>query len=72
MGEKMKHQHPVLKYKIDLYFPAHNFAIESDENNHKDRNMMYEKTRQDKITKKIKCIWIRYNPDAMDFDILES
>lgn len=46
-NEKYKLQHSVGIYHIDLYFIDHKLAIECDEFNHKDRNHLYEKTRQE-------------------------
>ena len=68
-GEKMSTQHKVLEYRIDLYFPDYNLAIECDENNHNDRSPAEERRRQRRITKKIKCQWLRFDPDSDDFNI---
>lgn len=68
-GEKMNTQHTVLQYRIDLYFPDYNLAIECDENNHNDRNPAEERRRQRRITKKLKCQWLRFDPDSDDFSI---
>ncbi len=70
-GEKMIYQYTVFQCRIDLYFSDYNLAIECDENDHKDRDEEYEKKRRDKITKKIGCKWIRYDPDGKDFDIFD-
>lgn len=56
-------------YRIDLYFPDLNLAIECDENNHNDRDMNYEKIRQKFIENNLKCIFIRFNPDDINFNI---
>ena len=68
-GENMKEQYTVDGYRIDLYFPTHKLAIECDEFGHKDRDIGYEVTRQKYIETKLVCTFIRYNPDAKDFDI---
>ena len=68
-GENMKEQYTVDGYRIDLYFPSHKLAIECDEFGHKDRDIGYEVTRQKYIETKLACTFIRYNPDAKDFDI---
>ena len=68
-GENMKEQYTVDGYRIDLYFPIHKLAIECDELGHKDRDIGYEVTRQKYIETKLGCTFIRYNPDAKDFDI---
>ena len=68
-GQEMKEQYTVDGYRIDLYFPTHKLAIECDEFGHKDRDIGYEVTRQKYIETKLGCTFIRYNPDAKDFDI---
>ena len=68
-GQEMKEQYTVDGYIIDLYFPIHKLAIECDEFGHKDRDIGYEVTRQKYIETKLGCTFIRYNPDAKDFDI---
>ena len=68
-GQEMKEQYTVDGYRIDLYFPIHKLAIECDEFGHKDRDIGYEVTRQKYIETKLGCTFIRYNPDAKDFDI---
>ena len=70
-GEDMKEQYTVDGYRIDLYFPTHKLAIECDELGHKDRDIGYEVTRQKYIETKLGCTFIRYNPDAKDFDIFD-
>ena len=71
-GEDMKEQYTVDGYRIDLYFPIHQLAIECDEYGHKDRDIGYEVTRQNHIETKLGCTFIRYNPDAKDFDIFDT
>ena len=70
-SEETIFQYSILKYKIDLYFSKHNLAIECDENGHKDRKPENEKSRQDQVTEQLNCQWIRYDPDAVDFDIFD-
>ena len=70
-GEKMQKEHTVLNYRIDLYFPDYNLAIECDENGHDDRSPAEEKRRHKRISKKIDCQWLRFNPDKDDFNIFE-
>ena len=64
-------QYIVDKYKIDLYIPEFNIAIECDENNHIDRNVNYEIERETNILKKLNCTFIRYNPNDEYFDIFK-
>ena len=68
-GENMQKEHTVLNYRIDLYFPDYNLAIECDENGHDDRSPVEERRRQRRISKKIDCQWLRFNPDSDDFNI---
>lgn len=62
-------QYDVDKYRIDLYFIDNKLAIEVDENNHKDRDVIYEETRQKYIEDKLGCEFIRFNPDEKNFNI---
>ena len=66
---KLYKQFAVGTYKIDLYFPDHNLAIECDEFNHTDRDPEYEKERQVFIENELKCKFIRFNPDSKDFSV---
>ena len=67
--EKMRLQHKVKDYKIDLYFPDYNLWIEFDENGHGGYNADLDKQRTQMINDILKCKWIRFNPDAKDFNI---
>ena len=67
-GEEMKCQFNVDGYRIDLYFPEYKLAIECDEFDHNDRDVKYEVKRQMHIENKLDCDFIKYNPDADDFD----
>ena len=58
-------------YRIDLYMPQYKIAIECDEFGHTDRNMEYEKERQTYIMNTLNCTFVRYNPDAADFNIFD-
>jgi hypothetical protein len=42
----IKRQYYIGKYRVDLYFADYNLVIECDENNHIDRNHIYEKIRE--------------------------
>ena len=68
-GENMITQFSFGKYRIDLYFPKYKLAIECDENNHNNRDVGYEIARQKDLEQHLRCFFIRYNPDAVDFDI---
>lgn len=58
-------------YYCDLYIPNLNLVIEIDENEHTDRDEIKEKDRETYISEKIKCKFIRYNPDAKNSDIAD-
>ena len=68
--ERLKTQKYINGYKIDLYFPDYKLVIECDENDHKDRDPIYEKKRQKYIKKKLDATFIRFNPDDSAFNIL--
>ena len=63
----MQSQYTVLNYRIDLYFQKYKLEIEIDELNHNDRNIDYEIQRQKELEKELDCVFIRINPDAIDF-----
>ena len=67
----MKEQYYIDDYKIDLFFPDYNIAIECDENNHTDRDPLYEKQRQEEIITKTGCVFVRFNPDEKKFNIFK-
>jgi very-short-patch-repair endonuclease len=68
-GIRMIEQHSVLEYRIDLYLPDHNLVIECDEHGHGDRDLKYERKRQRRITRVLGCKFLRFNPDASDFNV---
>lgn len=58
-------------YRIDLYFPKYNLAVECDENHHKN-NQVNDIERQKEITEILKCNWIRFCPDDANFNIFKT
>ena len=70
-GENMQSQYTVLGYRIDLYFHKYKLAIEVDELGHNDRNIDYEIQRQRALERELDCVFIRINPDAIDFNIFK-
>ena len=66
---KQNFQYDVDGYRIDLYFPDYNLAIEVDEFNHIDRNKVDDMIREKHITQKLGCKFIRFNPDEKNFNI---
>jgi len=67
--ERFSEHHNVGRYFIDLYFPDYLLAIECDEHNHKDRDLNYERERQEYIENKLNCTFIRFDPYDLFFDI---
>ena len=70
-GEEMIHQFGAGKYRIDLYFPKYKLAIECDEFDHRDRDIGYKVEQQKHIEKLLNCTFVRFNPVAKDFCILD-
>ena len=71
-GENMQKQYIALGYKIDLYYHKYKFPIEIDELGHNDRNIDYEIERQKALERELDCVFIRINPDAIDFNIFKE
>jgi len=65
---EVKRQYKFDKYFVDLYFPLYKLVVECDENNHLDRDVNYEKEREEYI-KSFGNIFIRFNPNEPEFDI---
>jgi len=70
-GEKMYSSYKVDKYTVDLYFKHYKIVVECDEHNHNGYNKEKEDTRTKYIKEKLGCKFIRYNPDAKDFNIFD-
>ena len=70
--EDMQTQYTVIGYRIELYFHKYNLAIEVDELGHNDRNITYEIQRQQALERELNCVFIRINPDAVDFNIFKE
>jgi very-short-patch-repair endonuclease len=64
----VKRQYYFDKYRVDLYFIDFNLVIECDENNHKDRDIIKEKIREDYIVS-LGNKFIRFNPNEKQFDL---
>lgn len=60
MNVDYKEQFQVGNYRIDLYIPKYNIAIEIDEENHKYKKD-YDKIRQKYIENQIHCKFLRIN-----------
>ena len=69
--EEMIHQFSVWKYRIELYFPRYKLAIECDEFCHRDKDIEYDVGQQKHIEKLLNCTFVRFNPNAKDFYLME-
>lgn len=65
----MNGQFSIGPYRIDFYFPEHKTAVQCDEYDNRNRNIDYQINRPDFIEDQLKCMFIRYNPDAGNFMI---
>ena len=70
--ENMQTQYTVLGYRIDLCFHKYKLAIEVDELDHNDGNIDYEIQRKQALERELNCVFIRINPDAVDFNIFRE
>lgn len=64
----IKRQKKIGTYYIDLYFEDYKLAIECDEYDHKDRDEIYERSREQYLLEQ-KITIIRYNPNQKNFDL---
>ena len=71
-GENMQTQYTVLGYRIGLYFHKYKLAIEVGELGHNDRSIDYEIQRQKALEIELDCVFIRTDPDAVDFNIFKE
>ena len=55
-------------FRIDIYFTKHCLAIEIDEKGHTDRDLEFEKKRQEALEKKLNCTFIRINTSKENYD----
>jgi very-short-patch-repair endonuclease len=72
--EKYEDQYKVGSYYLDLYFTDYKIVSECDERGHADRRACNERERMDYINEELRINdshWIRFNPDAYDFDITQ-
>ncbi len=62
-------QYKVGPYYIDLYFPDYRIAVECDEEGHRRYSPKDERKRQNYIEQELNCTFVRYNPDASNFNV---
>ena len=68
----MQTQYTVLNNRIDLYFHKYKLVIEIDELGRNDRNIYHEIQRQRAFERELNCVFIRINPDGVDFNIFRE
>ena len=56
-------------FRIDIYFTKYCLAVEIDEKGHTDRDLEFEKKRQEALEKKRNCTFIRINTSRENFDV---
>jgi very-short-patch-repair endonuclease len=62
-------QFKIAPYYVDLYFPDYKIAVECDEQAHRKYIQKVEFKRQNYIEQVLGCTFVRYNPDALNFNI---
>ena len=48
-------------FRIDVYFTEYFLAVEIDEQNHEDRELIFEEKRQETLEKRLTCKFMRIN-----------
>ena len=56
-------------FRIDIYVKKDFLAVEIDEKGHTDRDLKFEKKRQEALEKKLNCTFCRINTSKENFDI---
>ena len=64
----IKRQYYFKNYRVDLYFIDYKLVVECDEFNHNNRDIIYEKRRENYLISLGNKI-IRYNPNENNFDL---
>ena len=56
-------------FRIDIYFTEYSLAVEIDEKCHTDRDLMFEKKREEALEKTLNCKFIRINTSRENYDV---
>ena len=56
-------------FRIDIYFTEYSLAVEIDEKCHTDRDLMFEKKREESLEKTLNCKFIRINTSRENYDV---
>ena len=72
-GQNMQTQYSMLSYRINLYFHNYNLSIETDENDHCDRNTVYKTETQKSLKKQLGFTFVTIDADRReDFDVFKA
>ena len=55
-------------FRVDIYFTKYCLAVEIDEKDHTDRDLIFEEKRQKALEKKLNCKFIRINTSRENYD----
>ena len=55
-------------FRIDIYFTIYCLAIENDEKGHTERDLEFEKKRQEALEKQLNSTFIRINTSKENYD----
>ena len=56
-------------FRINIYFTEYCLAVEIDEKDHTDRDLIFEEKRQKGLEKKLNCTFIRINASRENFNV---
>ena len=60
--------HSYILFKVDVYFSEYILAVEVDEKGNTDRDLIFEKKRQEALEKTLDCNFISINPSKENYD----
>ncbi len=58
-------------YRVDIYLQGPKIAVECDENGHSSYGKVAEASRESFIKETLGCRFVRFNPHAAGFDVLD-
>ena len=70
-GDDIRLQFAAGPYFLDMYLAEYNIAVECDEYDHVHYDPIRETMRSKYVSATLGCKWVRYNPDAKGFSILQ-
>ena len=63
-----KNDYKYILFRIDIYFTEYSLVVEIDEKGHTDRDLMFEKKREEALEKELNCKFIRINTSRENYD----